>query len=70
MFACTQTFEATIELLVTDLVIRNHGQGTRTTPELATSLLTTQPYQLDNATEDRWRRAAEIQHAAVWKFEE
>ncbi|GFX51650.1 hypothetical protein TNCV_5013531 [Trichonephila clavipes] len=37
--------QTTRGLLETDLIILNHGQLTRTTPELAPSLLTTIPYR-------------------------
>ncbi|GFS79560.1 uncharacterized protein TNCV_2370601 [Trichonephila clavipes] len=35
-------------LLATDLVILNHGQVTRTTPDLAPPLLTTTPHQRED----------------------
>ncbi|GFT60975.1 hypothetical protein TNCV_3454211 [Trichonephila clavipes] len=44
LFSCS----ATRGYLETDLVILNHGQETRTTPELAPSLLTTIPYQRED----------------------
>ncbi|GFW04865.1 uncharacterized protein TNCV_4881001 [Trichonephila clavipes] len=39
-----------MELLATDLVILNHGQVTRTTPELALPLLTTTPQQWEDVS--------------------
>ncbi|GFU98012.1 uncharacterized protein TNCV_232891 [Trichonephila clavipes] len=45
-----ESITATRGLLATDLVIVNHGQVTRTTPELAPPLLTTTPHK----REDVW----------------
>ncbi|GFU28450.1 hypothetical protein TNCV_1938381 [Trichonephila clavipes] len=38
-------YKATRELLTTDLVIFNHGQATKTTPELPSPFLTSTPHQ-------------------------
>ncbi|GFX63704.1 uncharacterized protein TNCV_215041, partial [Trichonephila clavipes] len=42
--------DATRGLLATDHVILNHGQVTRTTPELAPPLLTTTPHQREDVS--------------------
>ncbi|GFU39570.1 uncharacterized protein TNCV_386601 [Trichonephila clavipes] len=48
--AQSSAYVATRGLLATDLVILNHGQVTRTTPELAPPLLTTTPQQREDVS--------------------